>query len=638
MEIIDPIGWTRQDFIKFYSKVWGCPCIPIANTKKPMVKWAQYQSEMPTRHDYDEWFKSAYGIAIVLRDGLFSIDLDTDEVYQHLKSFGAFPRGTCIYKSKRGYHAIMRATSVGPNMPYSVAEHSDELSVINPLFYDLGIGGVNHLSNMPDTPDRLWLPGYLFDEPTLVDYEEWLETHLGWSKRSPSASSTEGDMTMQCPLGVHEDKSKDSMIVNAERNSAHCFGCGWHGNLWDLQAELRRNRQPVPPTLISAIRLLGTSNSDDVQPIKSQSWSDIEDLEEGPELIKGLLPSGENAKLFIVGPPKIGKTELANTIAVNISRGDKVLGKLEVPNALRTGVGNFEQKGISIKRQIINMRNLYGLPPDDMLRIIDLKGYKLNNPKAASYLLDIISDDRLDLLILDSLYMALDGWNDETQVRALTELFGTIVDKLGCGLILLSHSTETAGGFLGQPSKMSAVSMMGKHLERWAGSYLIYSDVSEAKSRYYGKLEGTIRGGIGFVSYALAYSMFTDAVSIVGWEDVPLHDDMEKRVLRRQDKVLYFQQLVIAAEQQGYTRSDLARALDVDRAAVSSWFNAEKAPGDINWTKIQEVAEHLQGTGRIDEGKAGDTGDILPPRQTQAERKAIKGQAQKGEHPPPLPP
>ena len=245
MKPINPAKWTRADYIKFYSDVWGCPCIPVAITKKPVIKWAEYQETMPTKADYDKWFKASWGMSIVMRGGLFSIDLDTEELFNALRSEGAFPPGACIYKSKRGYHVLMRANRFDKNYPYSVPEHSEGLTAINPLYYELGIGGIGHLAIAPDTPDRLWLPGCLFEQPVVVDYDKWLSNALGWSKARQGAT-TEGDVKLWCPLHNDKDGGTPSLIINAKMNAAHCSGCGWSSNIWNLKRELDRQGLPVP--------------------------------------------------------------------------------------------------------------------------------------------------------------------------------------------------------------------------------------------------------------------------------------------------------------------------------------------------------------------------------------------------------
>jgi len=130
MQQVRPDNWTRKDFIKFYSEQWGCPCIPIRQDKKAQIKWADYQRSNPTAEQYKQWFEnsSPYGIAIVMRGGLFSIDLDTDELFAKLRGNWAFPRGACIYKSRRGYHVIMKADHYDLNYPFSVPEHNDQLT------------------------------------------------------------------------------------------------------------------------------------------------------------------------------------------------------------------------------------------------------------------------------------------------------------------------------------------------------------------------------------------------------------------------------------------------------------------------------------------------------------------------------
>jgi len=602
MKAINPKNWTRNDYIEFYTGTWGCPCIPVAITKMPSIKWAQFQEAMPTKADYDKWFKASWGIAIIMKNGLFSIDVDTDELFKKLRGDGAFPPGSCIYKSAHGYHVIMRASIQGKEFPYTVPEHNDALIAIDPDFDELGIGGVRHLANVPDTPERLWLPGCLFEQPVVVDYEEWLESAIGWSHRKPGvARSTEGDQHIFCPL--HDDKATGtpSLIINHERNSAHCFGCHWQGNIWQLEKEIKRRGAAMPPEVVKALEALGGPMQADAGVITRKSWGNMIGQGRQPDLIENFLPSGENAKLLIVGPEKIGKTELMNTIADCAAQGIDVLGRLHMPRPLRTAIGNFEQVGDDLTEQINDMAVLYGLPPADMLFKLDLEGRKLNNPNDAKYLKEqLMQEPKIELLLLDSMYMSVDSWNDETMARTVTRILGDIVKSIGCAVILSSHSkADGGGGFGGGGRQQEVVSMLGWHLKRWCGSMLVYSDMPEAQNRYYGKLEGTVRGGIGFVSYGVAYSSITHAVSIIGWDDMPMNDGLEAHAIRKQDRVLKVQQLVIAAQQLGYRQADIARALGVDPQSVTEWVKGQKAPGEDNWLKVDSLMTTLSKTGEL---------------------------------------
>ena len=145
-------------------------------------------------------------------------------------------------------------------------------------------------------------------------------------------------------------------------------------------------------------------------------------------------------------------------------------------------------------------------------------------------------------------------------------------------MILTTHSKAEGGGAFGAGRQQEVVSMLGWHLKRWCGSYLIYSDMPEALNRYYGKLEGIVRGGAGQVSYSVAYSNITHAVSIIDWDDVPMQEGMEAHAIRRQDRVHEVQQLMIAAQQLGYNQADVARAVGVDRQSVTYWTKGSRPP------------------------------------------------------------
>ena len=132
--------------------------------------------------------------------------------------------------------------------------------------------------------------------------------------------------------------------------------------------------------------MLQLDPSADDGPMTRKGWQTMIGVGRQPDIIEKFLPGGENAKLLIMGPEKIGKTELANTIASNAASGIDVLGRLKIIKPLVTAIGNFEQVGDDLTEQINDMALLYKPPPPDMLFKLDLEGRKLDNPKDEDYL------------------------------------------------------------------------------------------------------------------------------------------------------------------------------------------------------------------------------------------------------------
>jgi len=225
-----------MDFVKFYTEIWRVPVIPIMETKKPMVTWAEYnQGAMPTAEQLDAWFKlpckafrkPPWGISLVLQHNLFSLDLDTKEAFDWFKRKGAYPPGACIYKSARGWHVMLRSNTI---VPLTVAEHNPVLVTIDKCLYEFGLGGDNnHLSHVPDTPGRYW--EQLYEEPAEVDYEAWMMEYLGWMpdvKVIRDGSKAGWEAGISCPWHAwHEREAHGkSLYCNTQSGAFICFGCG----------------------------------------------------------------------------------------------------------------------------------------------------------------------------------------------------------------------------------------------------------------------------------------------------------------------------------------------------------------------------------------------------------------------------
>jgi hypothetical protein len=205
----------------------------------------------------------------------------------------------------------------------------------------------------------------------------------------------------------------------------------------------------------------------------------------------------------------------------------------------------------------------------------------------------------LDLVLFDSLYMALDDNNEQLHVKAGMKFLSDMVEVQHCALIGTYHTKRSGDRGLMGRGEATVLSRFGNELERWCGSRLYYSNIIDSESEYYGRLKGEIRGGIGHQDFAVAYTRVTDSVQIVNWSNVPMVKGTEIKALRRQERVRVVQQLVIAAEVMGFTRAQLARAIEVDDAVLSQWFHGQKAPGDENWKVILELEQILKETGRL---------------------------------------
>ncbi len=647
MNKIDAANWTRMQLVDFYAKTWDCPVIPMKEVmvkgkpeKRPMIKWSKYQDEKvrPTQEDYRSWFTPPYagipewaikdgsprapwGLAIVHQHNLFSLDLDTPEVYEYLKKQGAFPRGACIWKTRKGYHVLMKSDIV----PYTIKE--GQLKDINPLFNELGIGGENNsLSIMPDTPDRGWIE--LYDaEPVTVKYEKWLQQYLGWSKRPlkriSDYNTPVNEWVKEALKGVNEGERDNTCVKLA----AHYRALGWpiEATVAYLKAEYASKCKPPFDDVEKCVRsaynytekTIQTEGKQEVIDFTPVPWDKVKSKVGStinPPLIAGLLPSGENAKLVIFGAPKTGRTTLGLCICVPLSKGEPALKKLVSLRPLKIAYGNPEQSADDLADQMMRMSPMYGLPPPDMFQLLplcqalpngDMLRVKLNRLEHSAPLLKQLIAGKFDLFFLDSINFGIDDNIDDDQVKATVAFLSDVLDKAHCALIITDHTKES-GEALRPGEDPQPLGKLGHELKRWAGSLMYYADIRDSASDLYGHIWGTIRSGIGKVDYAVAYTKVSDSVQIVPFSSVPLVLDeksAEIHSIRKSERVRGFQDLVIFAEGLGYTHGKIAKAVGISEAMASYILHGTKEPGDATWLAIQQVTDLLKKGERLSEPK-----------------------------------
>lgn len=228
MKQVDVTGWSKMDFIRFYSETWSCPVIPMTTyqvkgewKKKPAIKtWEQYKKgPMPTDDDYKTWYidNQCWGMAIVNLHNIFSPDMDNQEVYDLLKDKGAL-EGAAICKTPHDYRALLQATDV----TYTIAEGF--LKGIDARFEQLCIkGGNNSLSILPDTPGYEWIK--LPEKLIQVNYADWVKKYLGYVKgakmrRISDVVSRPDDWVTEAMKGVKEGERDSTCLKLASHYRA----------------------------------------------------------------------------------------------------------------------------------------------------------------------------------------------------------------------------------------------------------------------------------------------------------------------------------------------------------------------------------------------------------------------------------
>ncbi len=523
---------------------------------------------MPTQDELKQWFvdEQPAGMALVcgaVAGNLLRLDIDSEAAYTELREAGAFPAGTSIAVSDKGHYGVfLRADMI----PFSVKEYTI------PGYPDIGISGDRALGIVPDSPDRKWLK--LYDKLPVIKYEAWLLKYL--HHRRGDAHTGE-ELSMCCPY--HED-STPSLYINTDKGVYYCQGCGAKGKIHQLIADSHGMGFELPKELTASI-MQGQPGAID--------WRKAASKEPMVPLIDGLLGSGEHAKLLIIGDAKVGKTSLGLGIVLPVCMGRPALLKLNTLRPLRSVYINFEQGSNTITDDIQAQAVFYPEPEEGQFMLYEGLGERLSDGDYQRKLLTVIRNQRVELLLLDSLYMAVNNVNDPDETQKVLDFLAQVVAH-GCALIMMHHTTESRDG-----GQARGFGWLGRQLERWGGTTLKYEDKRDKEGKripLWGSLTGIIRWGHGYVDYPISYEMFTRSTVMTEYGDVP--GWREGQVGGLPERILQTRSILVLARRCGYTQVQVAKELGISDRTVRKWMDEDTVPGGENWQQLLALQRKIQ--------------------------------------------
>jgi RecA-family ATPase len=620
MERIDTTGWRRMQFIRFYQEVWHCPVIPMKEvtedgepTKKPMVTWTPYQSRMPTEVETLSWFTPPYagipnwaikdgsprepwGLAIVLQHNLFSVDLDSEEVYQYLKQRGAYPPGACIFKTRKGYHVIMRASDM---VPYTIREGMDELIAINPLFKDLGIGGDNnHLSIMPDTPDREWVQ--LYNEPTALEYEPWLEKHLGWSKRmvrdTPRLTDyvDMGDWWTKALEGVSEGERDNTCI----RLAAHYRekGLSQRDTVAILSDWAERCQPPFPRKDVEkCVRsAYGYDKSAQKEQVKGneygppQSLNDLlSSIQTSPQLIGGLVNRGD--LVMVYGTTGVGKSSLLEYIVACACAGVNIADIFLVMQPLRALFIDTQMAPVEVGLRFETLFNALGKGLENF-SIKTYSDFDIVKQQAQRWLYDTVKDGRYDLVALDP-FEDIHHLNENytTEMGQVVAPLRRVANELDCAILIGHHAGgdqyDNKGRLL--PKKPRGATAITDRMD--SIFELLDTENQYEKLFHVRKMRRALINRQKDI--ILKYDPETLLISLGG---PPVIARAYKQGAAERYEIL---QALLQVKAKGITDEEIARQLGVNRSTVTRWISGIRKPPAETQAKFPALLKWAEGRG-----------------------------------------
>jgi len=574
---------SRRDLIRLYQDVWGAPVIPFSPNKIPMVPWAKYRSSKPTEAELRTWFDTPYchqrgispwGIGFVcgaVAGNLFSIDIDSQALFDELKQRGAFPTGACIYKSAKGYHVVMRSSTI----PYSVKEHSDALIAINPLFDQLGISGEGALSIAPDTPGRQWIQ--LYNEPAIVDYEAWLGKYIGWTEGATrtliksQGSDKSNWIAILCPW--HENDGKQhtpSCNVDLIGRGYKCWGCGREGKLSELTAYARQIGYVLPKEITEIDAKYNNSKEVNMPDRILYEVGERVSEEQLPEaLIEGIAWRGDIGMLY--GVPGSGKSSYMTSGAADLMSGQPLWGDWGTPRPLRVLYLDCENPPGETRLAIQSAIGKGGrIPKGSLVAELTGKGFDVSNPKWQQWLEEQIKKYHFDTVIGDNLgKMTVKNIIDDFEMRRVVNILRSLVRKHNI-LFLLVHHTGWQR-YDNQGRQLPAHGKGGSSLQEDVNFCFEVTRVNKLTTRIKVHKIRSRRAGI------------TVGDELVHYYDLKLMKIVPAELRKVASKVKW---LVDEFGVQG-----LADKLDCNKSTISRYLHCYRQPEDSILAKIEELAK-----------------------------------------------
>ena len=254
----------------------GISTIPIrAGSKKPALRWQPYQERLPRGEELRAWWgRDGYGLAVLTgQRGLAVIDFDDLWLYScwlsHLsRSLALIALTTYRVRTRRGVHVYIMSGEEAPTrsfkseglgfdtrgpggyvlapptihpsgVPYCGIGRPPNIKAIDSI-YELIPEARRVIQEQQETAARLkqretdlWSRAMQKSSGVAIEAIKRAYSFETLLNQPPNGRHT---WSVCCPL--HSDTAPSFTVY--PDGHAHCFGCGWHGDVIDLYAALHK--------------------------------------------------------------------------------------------------------------------------------------------------------------------------------------------------------------------------------------------------------------------------------------------------------------------------------------------------------------------------------------------------------------
>lgn len=400
----------------------GYSVIPVNKDKKPLIKWAKYQKEAPSKQAVLSWVKQfpdmQLGIVTGAISGIVVIDVEAGGDYKQ------FPETAMVKTGGDGYHLYYKH----PQTPVKNGVRVAELVDIR------GDGGYVMASGSESTKgsyEQIEYNGDLTQYPvemmqTLTQIGKETTGLVPSGERNVQATQKAGEILARLP-----DKSS--------RNYA-----------WELLQQWNANEVEEPLALdelnkvfLSIAERQDKNEQPDSLELKPFTLKQLYDMKFPPIqwLAKDLIPVGMMGA--ITGESNCYKSFLTLALAQAIATGEPFLGKFEIERPGKVLIVDEENSRRIIEKRFKDM----GVEGHENIVFLSRCGVQLDRSDHLESLKRVIDDINPALVVLDSLvrFHGKDE-NSASEMKNVMEAMRKLTTEERSVVFIHHHKKEQAGG------------------------------------------------------------------------------------------------------------------------------------------------------------------------------------------------
>jgi DNA-binding transcriptional regulator YiaG len=589
----------------------GFSVIPLREGKLPAVAWKEFQSRKATRVELMKWFTgSGWGMAIVcgkVSENLVRVDFDDPKDYEALKA--QLPPDAPIFKSQRaggGYGVLMRSPEPVPTLPQKSFKNRPKVE----------IRGEGSITVVPPTPGYTWLK---FEQVPQLHVHKWLKDVLDFDlfnreQVAKSVGTSAGDELSMMLKETGEGERSNNLVKiagmlrargidleTATQVMEHNFEEHWphDGMDWDEAKKIFEGafkRYEHEGNRFAGTNAPKWAETEDDDEVVVQHLSEIvKKSEDETVLVDRIVCAGELGNTVVAAPTKMGKTSLFLDLSITASRGDPVWGMLRVTKPLRIAYVDQERKAAQILENKDIMTQVIGEPNDDNFIILTQKSgdFNVGHQKTLTQLYAALVKFKPDLIILDGWAWFCQDPSDPDKVRQALSWLKKVRQELNCASIIIHHfkKTQYASGHEVSEDPLDRIAGM-KRLSDQAHTALTYTQIAGYDT--FNLLSGkTNKPSWDPEKIVIDYDHTTLTHRMVDAEegkelfDPEMYRELWGKESNESRRVKGMMNTI--RHRNGWTQSDLAGALAVDKAQVSRWYSGRQNPSGDSMQRLMDL-------------------------------------------------